>query len=704
MNFKEIHEYIVDYGDTPYKYISDLYAVPEKDKNYICALYLTHQAYKKEAERLQSKTSLNRSQVLLDSSLIYLEKTRGFLTRKEFSKQLDYFAPLVGNYGIYDSEEQLYNDFVDIILTSEREILIKRNTIVKVQDAFDTFSKSYDNLLASYSELLLNYPLKNDLLVLSDQEYEEVISNFKNILLETENTLNRYQSILATENDGVNVDFKRKPVDTYDFIVSEKQIELLKEGVYFDFNNWLALIENARLNKIGDFWDELATAHSLLQRNLFVLSKGKVPTENIELDSRIIDKIKYIDAESALIPYLLYLGAKNDLLKTQLKESNFNSVEKFYVDLHQFLQQCKFNLQLLESRLKSGKNEKNQLFFQNLAKNKDGLLLFISNEGGFLLEKEVEVSNSLKSLLVNDFLSNRFKPSFVSYQSLNLATYIQSLNTVQNQGKSLTTAVKTESGAQIIGGSLLNTKVVPFVSVVEGNSVKSFAQNFITQNDFNEPFDYFHCSATFKSNNGFGAVFYPEKLEKSTFEKQQGLLLFFNNSGQLQKKIQLPYSRKISNVLTADNGSGYVLMSENEYLAASYFKSELMFINTLGTVVWKKVLPFTTFDSNIKFSDNGILVFANAIQKVPGNDHIKSEVKVLSFNKEGGLVLEKDIPTTSSRFASKIQKDQSGKWLILGFIGNNDLYNLREKDVFFYMLDHSFDDLGGGELTSVERP
>ncbi|MBT33722.1 MAG: hypothetical protein CMO01_29005, partial [Thalassobius sp.] len=667
--------------------------------------YLTHEAYKKEAERLQSKTSLSRTEVLLDSALIYLNKTRSSLTEKEFFKQVDYFAPLVGNYGIFESKEQLYNDFVDIILTSEREILVKRNTIVKVQNAFEALSNSYKSLLDTYSALLLNYPLKNDLLVLSDKEFEDATSNFKTSLLNTENTLAQYQSTLVAENGGINVDFKRKPVDSYDFTVSDKQIELLKEGVYFDFNSWLAQVENARLNKIGDFWDELSTTHSLLQRNLFVLSKGRVPNENVELDSRIIDKIKYIDAESALIPYLLYLGAKNDLLKTQLKESNFNSVEKFYVDLHQYLQQCKFNLQLLDSRLRSGKNEKNQLFFQNLAKNKDELLLFISNEGGFILGKEVEISNSLKSLLVNDFLSNRFKPSFVSYQSLNLATYIQSLNTVQNQGKSLTTAVKTEDdGKQIIGGSLLNSKVLPFVSVIEGNTVKSFAQNFITQNDFNEPFDYFHCSATFKTNSGFGAVFYPEKLKKPTIEKQQGLLLLFNNSGQLQKKIQLPYTRKISNVLTADNGSGYVLMSENEYLASSYFKSELMFINTMGTVVWKKVLPISTFDSNIKSSDNGILVFANAIQKIPGNDQIKSDVKVLSFNKEGGLVLEKHIPTTSSRFASKIQKDQSGKWLILGFIGNNDLYNLREKDVFFYMLDHSFDDLGGGELTSVERP
>ena len=708
LSFKEVHEYIIDYGDNPYKYVNDLLKVSEKDKDYTCALYLLHIAYKNEVEESETKTNIDHLQVLLDSSLLFLNNTRKRLNRNDFAKQTDYFAPLIASYGIYESKDQLFDDLVSQILLNERELIIKKNRLLKVKDAFNVFFTNYSNLLKHYSALISQYPNQNDILLLSDLEYEGAIQMLKNALDQTEEALMLYNNSFKGNNIDEPIDIKRQSVQSYLINVKNMSHELMQNGIYFDFKYWFGLIENARLEKIGDFWQELFSLHAELERNIDALNNSVSPKNQIELDSRIIDKIKYIDAESALIPYLAYLEAKKDLLANKIQTRSANLSEVYYVNLHQYLQKCKFNLQLLDQRIKNGNNERNKLLFQHLAKTKDDLLIFLNTENNFVLEKEIQISNELKSLLVDDFISYRFKPSFVNYQSLILATYQQNINTVLKQGKSLTTNVNSESAnAQLIAGSLYTTSTIPFVASIKDKQVQWLTKSFISKNDFNLPssIDYFHCTLTFFSNAGVGAVFYPGKYgEENNSENQEGILLLFNNNGQLQRKIALPYSKRITKALTVTDGSGYVLLAENEYLADSYFPSEIIFVNNDGSIKWRKNLSFKTFDSKLSNSENGILLFSNTIQDIPGNDHIKSEVKVLSFNSEGGILMEKDMPTTSSRFASMIQKDESGRWFIFGFIGNNDLYNLREKDVFFYLLDHSFDDLGGGELTSAERP
>ena len=686
-------------------YFEALQKIESKDKDYNLTLFLLSRAYTEKAEARDHLVAYSKTALYYDSAIYYLEKCKEAIQEVKFEKYIDYYLPLVNEYGIYDNAEQVKQD-----LLSHFKIELDKNR--KSATIYTELANTFASVLQQYTQVVnlvesvrQEYPDRDDVLILSENEFSQELLELKNALQEFESLLSAHWQVVKQHQISKTFPIDAQTMKNYTSDVIAPQT-FKDTGAYSNISDWLALLEKGRVEKLGDFWMEFYQTHQQLNANITNLKNGNSEVSLVDIPKPIYEKINFIDPASSVVAYLNYLEQKQHFLHKK-SSGDVNGYQDL-IQLYGFLQQGKLSISIFEDRQKENElSEKDALFFERLNLHKNDLLLFKNAEKEFLATEELVISKSLKQALVDDFLAGRFNPSFSKFGELLIPLYEQPADFLKD-GQAVTTSVlKIEDGVSMISGTLKDKQVTPFIARVEKGKIVWLNKNILPVNalSFANNFDYYHCTALFKTEDGWGGVYYPGKFyKKDVEEKQGGLMVLFDELGKRKNLFPLPVMHRVD-AACYDNGlGGFVLLIENEYLSGNYRESEILLLSKNGEVKWKRTLPVKSFDSKLNTGDNSVFLFANSIDKVPGEQHFKSGVHVFEINNEGVVIKDKPLVLNSSSYATQVMKNTEGNWLIFGFKGNNDLYNLRYKDVFFYMLNNGFDAISGGELTSTEKP
>ncbi len=686
-------------------YLKDFYQFDSKDKRYNLALYLLHKAYAEKAANRESTTPYKTTASYYDSAIYFLDRCKRVLDEGKFSKHLDLYLPMVNDYGIYESEEQLKQDLYAIFNKEIKGFKASSATYRKLDIAFKSVVDQYTNVVEQYQSLQSEYPTKDDILILAKEAFTEELANLKMALSGFERALSIHKQVL--EQHGISPAFPTTSVTVSNYRANLINADAFrKTGRFSAISDWIKMLEVGRVEKLGDFWSELFEIHQLINKNIALLSNGKTNINTVEVPKGIYEKIKFIDPSSSAVPYLNYLELKQHFLHKKITTSSrgYHTL----IQLYSILQQIKLSHSILEKRLNdTALVEKDAVFFEKINKQRTDLQIFVDREGAFLDSENREISRVLKDALVDDFLAGKFNPNFAKYQDKLIPLYEQKADVIK-EGQAITTSVlKIDENKRLLGGTIMDGQAMPYVALVENEQIVWLQQNVLPQNalSFADDFEYYHCAALFETNKGWGGVYYPGKFNENTDNnKQSGLLVLFDAQGKRQKMFPLPVMQRLDVACYYQGLGGYAFLAENAYLSSNYRNSEILLIDYNGEVKWKKTLPVKSFASSLKATSNGIFLFANSIEKKPGEQHHKSEVHVFELNKDGVVMKDRALGFYNSSYATQVLQDEQNNWLIFGFKGNSDLYNLRHKDVFYYMLDQSFDAVSGGELTSTEKP
>jgi len=687
-------------------YLNNLKKVDSKHKHFSVAQYLIHQAFIEYAQTRKSLTPYSQTVAYYDSAIIFLDKCQAAIEKKDFSKEIDFYLPMVNSYGIYESDVQLKQDLFDLFDAKIFEIKSEIEKYNTLSNSFELVTAAYQNILQELNTLREKYPLKDDIIVLAEQKFTVEISPLLQALEKFEIAKQEHNQTVTKFNVSVSFPIYGIPFSTYS-AKAQNVDEFMNSGEYTIVEEWIEQLQQGRIEKLGDFWVSFSQFYDSLNVQLLQLQQKRFVKSPIKISNEVFNKIKFIDSESAVIPYLNYLEQKQ-LFLFQLQNKKANSDVEL-IKLYGILQQCKLSLDILHYRLnmESVSMSKDALFYEKLKLNESSLKVFEASESDFLQIEENKISTNLKESLVSDFLAGRFDPGFTNYGNILIPLYEQKAGFLK-EGQAITTHVlRISENKLLIGGTINSSQRQPFVALVENKKIKWLTKGIFPENalSFAGNYDYFHCSALFNTENGWGGVYYPGTFsEKNANNTQSGLLVLFDKNGNKNKILPLPVMQRIDAVRFNQVTGEYILFAENDYLEVPYQESEILSLESNGKVKWRKTLPIKSFSSLLELKQDNIFLFTNCIDQAPGESHFISSISVFEINTEGVIMKEKKLATKGSSYTTQVMQDESSHWLIFGFNGNNDLYNLRDKDIFFYMLDHTFDNIGGGELTSVENP
>ncbi len=535
-------------------------------------------------------------------------KAKQLVDEREVDRNNEYYFPLFKTFdakgkpyvSFMQVQQKMNNGYDSAVLFYEKMPAIYKNFTKSVYH-YDIASKLFANISSQFNST-------EDLLLLSNQEWDTKFGSLKMHYDSTLVYLNRYLELIkANPIPNHQQHYQIQPIKTYRLDGLQTRVNFLVNDIsLWDYGTWVDQTRQQLSKAIVDLREKLKQQEDRLDKSLekvAVIGAGEAFTP-VTLDKQTMFALGNFDRQSLLQPLFIYKGFKQEYIRqrkqmqldTAASERNAQAYTQWiYSNLKadSLLREVKSNIAPL-------KIEKHKDFLETYYRGKSGIENMVQAEEKAIKEDFQSQTTAMQNVVRKLQVGYAGEPGkLVKITTASVPLFIIPGDSLPTDNSLRTKRLlKNSDGSVYIGGvyrpdKKLNNLMV-YVAKISAEGKGEWFKNFNLKADSlsKEAFDNFIGPMTLTKE---GCAFVVHTLDV-TKTKKLNTLIYLTEKGEDKKRKKLVEMNFPRHITYSESVNGFVILLKGEEPAEKITEKEkvvLLSYNVLGDQLWKRELEFT---------------------------------------------------------------------------------------------------------------